>query len=324
MRDWNGFFEHVRERGGSFALPEGADFGLSATVLRSRAGREGWPTVAPGAHRLPWMPEPEADFLAGLSAVRAAFQESITFGRRSAAYAHGMLSWYPTAPDFVRKHAKRTPVPELGTGWRSRSIREDQVEQWNGFWITARPRTAVDLGAVLSVKAERNVLIQGNQAGWFTYAAVAELNKSMGNHPGRNTVALALEEAATSRADSGFELDVQRAVAAFGLPPPAPRFPFLCPDGVVVHLDLAWPDRWVALECDGRHHQLDQVFETDRVRWRESSAGGWDLSWTTRPQFRDDPYRILRDVAMRLERADPNLPPAPRHTCPTWCRSCSR
>src|SRR5947208_2895416 len=37
-------------------------------------------------------------------------------------------------------------------------------------------------------------------------------------------------------------------------------------------LDFAWPERRVALECDGR---VFHEFQRDRTRWRHLGAAGW-------------------------------------------------
>ena len=46
---------------------------------------------------------------------------------------------------------------------------------------------------------------------------------------------------------SGFEVEMVQAIRSVGLPEPQKQFPLRLPSGETIHLDLAWPDRRLAL-----------------------------------------------------------------------------
>lgn len=59
-----------------------------------------------------------------------------------------------------------------------------------------------------------------------------------------------------------------RVLRADGLTPTDGPHPVATRDGRVLHVDIAFPDQRVALECDGLIHHGDRAaFERDRARW---------------------------------------------------------
>jgi very-short-patch-repair endonuclease len=85
-----------------------------------------------------------------------------------------------------------------------------------------------------------------------------------------------------------------RLLRSSGLPKPERQVEVATLEGTY-RLDFAWPDRLVALECDGRTwHETERDFERDRQRWSAITAHtGYRIVWATWRQVRDEPEQIL-------------------------------
>lgn len=121
----------------------------------------------------------------------------------------------------------------------------------------------------------------------------------------------ALADVSEELADSSFEYAMRDLYRGGGLRPYRSPFPFRCPDGVVIRLDVAFPWAWVATECDTRGFHSDVApFNADQVRWSQAIQGGWALTWATWDRLERDPAGLLADVRALLARADRSRPPA--------------
>ena len=67
-------------------------------------------------------------------------------------------------------------------------------------------------------------------------------------------------------------------------------------------LDFAWPERLVALECDGRKwHAIETDFERDRHRWSAiTAATGYRIVWATWRRVRDEPAALLAQLGQLM------------------------
>jgi very-short-patch-repair endonuclease len=85
-----------------------------------------------------------------------------------------------------------------------------------------------------------------------------------------------------------------------GLPLPA-RQHWVTTTGGRYRLDFAWPDRKLALECDGWEHHGDRIaFGKDRDRLSELVASGWRVLIVTWDAGTRRPKRVVRWVEMAL------------------------
>ena len=116
--------------------------------------------------------------------------------------------------------------------------------------------------------------------------------------------------------DSRLEHDARTALEQLGFAVAPHPFPFLCRDGRVVHLDIAIPDLWHAVECDGAGAHMDRAsFETDRIRWSEVQRSGVTLTWLTRRRLDSDLDRVAMEIAEATRDADARPPMQPAHDC---------
>jgi very-short-patch-repair endonuclease len=75
---------------------------------------------------------------------------------------------------------------------------------------------------------------------------------------------------------SNFEVDLLHAVRTVGLPEPRKQHPLTLRSGETIHLDLAWPDRRLAVEPGhARYHAGDLRTERDDARDRACNELGW-------------------------------------------------
>jgi very-short-patch-repair endonuclease len=77
--------------------------------------------------------------------------------------------------------------------------------------------------------------------------------------------------------DSEFEMLVLSLLAEHGLPKPVLHHRVQAGEVLVAELDLAWPERMVAVELHGQHHRESPVWEADQVKIVELNALGWTV-----------------------------------------------
>lgn len=81
---------------------------------------------------------------------------------------------------------------------------------------------------------------------------------------------------------------------------PAPVSQYVIRDaagGFLARVDLAWPDRRVALEYDGVWHADAVQLRADRRRLNRLTAAGWIILHVTADRLHHDLDRIIRDLA---------------------------
>lgn len=103
--------------------------------------------------------------------------------------------------------------------------------------------------------------------------------------------------------DSPLEDDVRILLRRSGIPEPVLHHRVDCGELTYV-LDLAWPEKLVALECDGfRFHRTPEQLDWDDRRRTALGLSGWLVLHTTRGLLRSSPERLVRDVSDALARS---------------------
>lgn len=145
-----------------------------------------------------------------------------------------------------------------------------------GMLVTTAARTAFDLGCRLDQRHAVAALdALGNATGLRRDAIEAVADA----HPGARNVrklksALSLYDAG---AQSPQETWLRLLVVENGYPPPQTQTPvYLGGRHPRYYLDMAWPDRMIALEYDGAHHYLGpQQVRADIERLENLEESGW-------------------------------------------------
>ena len=92
-------------------------------------------------------------------------------------------------------------------------------------------------------------------------------------------------------------------LVAGGLPMPVFEYRVVV-DGHVDYLDLAWPARTVAVECnDAGSHETPKAFRRDPMKRNRCERAGWDYLEYTWRDVVDGPCEVLSQVAGAVERA---------------------
>jgi very-short-patch-repair endonuclease len=179
-------------------------------------------------------------------------------------------------------------VAEQG-GWRRRDITVHQtrdlvaadISERAGIPCTSLVRTLVDLPAVTWEHRCGQALDGAARKDRSVLELVRHRHLEVARRGRNGTVVLRslLERrGATDRlVDSGFERKALALVEDAQLPAPVPQLQVR--DGrFVAHIDLAWPDRMVGMECDSLlHHFGERAHQWDRTRRRHLTLLGWTM-----------------------------------------------
>lgn len=178
---------------------------------------------------------------------------------------------------------------------------------------SAPSRLAVDLGAVLPAGAVESAIqdLVGRHELTWDEVAVAVMRHS---RQGRDGVGVArrLVERRMDRlvGDSPLETLLLVALADAGFPTPQVQVEVFDGDRFVARIDVAWPDRRVAVEADSHaFHGNAEAFEADRVKRNRLRALGWIVHEVTWQMLMGHRSRTLRDIAATLDTHPPLLGP---------------
>lgn len=258
--------------------------GLNRTAL-SRLVRAGvWERVRPRVFRRAAASQTEEQ---ALLAVCLWFGEGAVVSHRSAARLHGL--------DLERSKELEVTTPLGGASakgvliHRSRALDPVDVRQLRGIPITTGARTIIDLASCLD---EERLAIVVEEAWRKRIAAPDWVARRLGELgvQGRRTGALA-EILADCRAreaplESALEVRFWRRLKRARLPMPVPAYEFRDDFGQPGHVDFAYPEHQLAIECDGYGtHGTREAFENDRLRASRLAALGWRVMQVTWSQL---------------------------------------
>ncbi len=118
--------------------------------------------------------------------------------------------------------------------------------------------------------------------------------------PGTGRLYRLLVERDVQPSESALEARVWLLLRRSELPRPIRQHEVSTPGGRY-RLDFAWPERKLALECDGwEHHGTRVAFGKDRARLSEMTSGGWRVLVVTWDVATREPSRVLRWVVTAL------------------------
>ena len=186
------------------------------------------------------------------------------------------------------------------------SLPSQDVSTVDGIPVTAVARTLIDLAGALGRDRFRDLLDKVLVSRTVTVkrleARAVELRTA--RRPGCAVVLRLLEERhpESTRARNGWEANVLRTIGRLGLAPPRVNYRVRV-GGRIRYIDLAWPDRKIALELDGfAPHTNRRVFDDDRVRQNDLVAAGWTVYRVTWTAFSANPRTALRHVVDAVNR----------------------
>lgn len=317
---WREVFEEARRSNGVLHVTDGEPHGISRRTLERRARRDGWRTPHPG-YGVVLAPGCVPDRLTLVTAAVKAVGEPVFAGRRTAAWLHAVMDRAAGPVELVVPNERRSPRLRGVRVWRSRTLRDHHLTSVGALPATTVPRTMFDLAAVLPEEMLRDVTIDALQRRRMSLEELHALSADLIRPPGVGKVRRILRGLAHERPESALDRRTRALLRPYGFGLHPRPFPFRCPDGVVIHLDIAIPWAWFAIECDGfAFHNNREAFRRDRVRWSQAQRGGWRITWVDRNRLKDDPGSIIEEVREVLAEADPDRPPPPELAC--TCHRC--
>lgn len=307
--DLEALFSRAADRDGVLWTGDARPADMSVRQLRARARREGWESPFPRT----WL-APGARMNDGRLLTAATLTTEGAASRFSALRLHGLdVAWPPRPQVIVPSDRVGTRVSGVDVR-RSRTLRAQHITEVSGTRTSIVERALADAAPSVSARALRNLLIDAEHAGLASVDSFARLRAELRpGVPGLRTMDAALRQLATSRSDSPFEHEVRDGLREAAVAVHPEPFPYRCRDGVLVHLDIAVPAAWVAVECDGRAHHSDRrAFSVDRTRWTQIAVD-WRIVWVTWDRWRDDRSGVIADVqrAVAAASSDPRGPATP-------------
>ena len=150
-----------------------------------------------------------------------------------------------------------------------------------GIPVTTVARTLVDLSGSLSTaqlgRMTDRALRQNTLHLDDLRKCVAGLPSAPGRHPTRVQRVLQRRLPGYDAGDSGLEMRFARAIVSGGLPEPVQQHPVSIGNRRY-RIDLAYPDRKVAIEIDGwEYHRSRSAFDDDRSRANDLVVAGWNV-----------------------------------------------
>lgn len=285
--------QHLLRQAGVVTRAQALEAGLSARqVDRLVASRE-WLVALPGVYRLhASVPLPET----ALFAASLWLGPAMLLADEGAAWWWGVLPEPPTSWVFVGRTRRRSRQAV-----RLVQAHVDAADRWRhrGLAVLSRP------WAVLRAAAERERSQPGSgiavidRAKQLRLVRQADLQQSFDRHPGcwgSGTMRRLLE-----RTGDGAHSELERLAVSLlrqaGITGFRPNLTVRLRDGSRAEIDIAFPERRLAIELDGfAFHSSAQAFRSDVRRGNRLLADGWTVRRFTWDDLLGDPDGFITSV----------------------------
>jgi very-short-patch-repair endonuclease len=278
--------------------------GLTEWAVRRRVAAGRWEQVLPGVYKIVGAPTTDrqrvraAQLWAGGSAV---------LSHRSAGWLWGFDGMRAPALPEVTVPRRRGPSSELVVVHRTLVLPDVDRREILGLPVTSAARTIVDLAAVLDEEALEIAMESGFRLGFCRESFLRWRLQELGG-PGRagsTRLRRILDGRGKGAAPLEFPLEVKmwRFLKKSRLPRPVRQHEVRI-SGRRYRIDFAWPDRKVALECDGYDTHGGRVaFRRDRRKLAALSSDGWLVIPVTWDDATKRPNEKLSELSAALQRA---------------------
>jgi hypothetical protein len=170
----------------------------------------------------------------------------------------------------------------------------------DGLPVTNVARTICDIGGRFNDRLLGRMIDEALRNNSCSIDDIGRTKARLGRAPGRKLtpldVALANRIEGYDPGDSNLEADTFAVLRRGGLPMPRIGFAITL-DGILFHLDLAWPEYRVTVELDGWHyHKGRQAFDDDRQRSNLLAGANWTGFRFTSKTSPEEVLRLLRPV----------------------------
>jgi very-short-patch-repair endonuclease len=288
----------ARSQSGVFSRSQAITAGYTAKQIGGRVRRGQWCEVLPRVYAATSTP---------LSPLGHTWAAHLSAGPESlVSHTTAAQLWSIPVPQDGLVHLTVPPDRRLRLGATIRVHRvlvddRDRSEVC-GLPVTSRAATALDCLTLL-VRSDAVALVdRALQQGWLQ---PAHLERRLARSPGRhgNTSLRWLLAAVRPGAHSTAERLLHQVLDQAGLTGWRPQYPIALPSGRVI-VDVAFPDRRVAVEVDGwAWHTDPERFQRDRSRQNELVTAGWTVLRFTWLDLAERPDVVLDTLRNTLAAA---------------------
>lgn len=227
---------------------------------------------------------------------------------RSAAHLHGLLKRPPPLPEVTVDVHRRFRHPGVVVH-RNDRLDDCDVMVVGGLLTTTAVRALIDIGTKVTFVTLTRATERGLRAGLFTEDEVYTTRRRLARR-GRDGVGpvgtlLDCRSADLRATDSDLELMLWEVIERSDLPMPRRQVEVVA-NGASYRLDMAYPERRLALEGDGYGaHTERATFEKDRVRQNDLLLDGWLVLRFTWEQIIGHPEQVARSIRRALDARRP-------------------
>jgi very-short-patch-repair endonuclease len=251
--------------------------GLSPSQIRRRLRSGEWVVARPRVYALGGAPP---TWTQAVAAVALSAQPGAWISHRTAAVLWALPGVDGDVIEVVTGPDRRVRLDGV-RGHRSGALFTADLTRRHGIPLTSPARTLVDLSSVLSEHRLGAALDHALRARLLRLETLSRCVARLGEAPGRRLTPiqtlLAERVPGYDPGDSDLETRVLRVLVAAGLPAPVQQHRIRI-GGRTIRIDLAYPDRRLAIELDGwENHGTRTAFDDDRARANLLVAHGWRL-----------------------------------------------
>lgn len=217
----------------------------------------------------------------------------------SAAWLYGVDVLPPAAPVEVLVPPAARFGPVQGLRVRCEPLPGEDLASLDDLRVTTPQRTGWDLARQRDLEAAVVALDALARTGLVRVADLrARLAAATGRKGSRRAErAIGLMD---PRAESPPESRLRIRLVMEGLPVPVPQYEVWHDGRFVARVDLAWPERRVAVEYDGAWHASAEQLERDRRRLNRLQNAGWLVLHVTAGRMRGDFPAVVAEIAAAL------------------------
>ena len=283
---------------GVLTVGQARECGLSRDAIRHRVERSDW--VAPFRGVLIVGPVTDELRTQTQAAQFAVGPELAVASHATAVHLHGL--------DGLPKHKPSdriwlTPPLDVGRAQRTgitqkwSAVPADEIVEVDGLLVTSIARTAVDI----ALMSDRETAVCVIESAMRRGVSLAEMKSLVVSRRGRRR----LEEwwdLADARSANPLETRARLPLVDAGIPPDELQFPVDVGE-LILYVDMAYKERKVAIETDGRDPHLARAqFVWDRRRWTLLREAGWIVVHLTWEDVRR-PFYVVQTVQPALNLA---------------------
>lgn len=228
---------------------------------------------------------------------------------RSAADLLGLRGFDRAGVEVVVERWSRRHRPPDVLVHETKDLVAADVHQVAGLACTTMIRTLVDLPAVTGDRRAGDAIDQAHRRDASTLRRLRRRHLEVARR-GRNGTTrlrrLLADRLDEEQVDSPFERLALALIVDAALPRPVTQHRVI--DGsFTAHLDLAWPEQKVAVECDSfEHHSGFLAFQHDRERRRRLVGLGWTVLEFTWDDVARRPAMVAATLRRHLSRQRPS------------------